>query len=74
MTPPPASMYFLLVSPFVAVFSVTHETFALKGIENVLAVNIRLLVLPMAGSAITMYQLQLYQKCVLKRNGLNLHS
>lgn len=55
MIPPPASMYFLFVSPFVAVFSVTHETFAFKGIENVLAVNIRLLVLPMAGSEMTIY-------------------
>lgn len=68
-------MYFLLVSPFVAVFSVTHETFAFKGIENVLAMNVRLLVLPMAGSEIKTYQLQLYQKtCIKKRNGLNLHS
>lgn len=56
MIPPPSSMYFLLVSPFVAgFFSATHETFAFKGIENILAVNIRLLVLPMAGSEITIY-------------------
>lgn len=64
MIPPPASMYFLLVPPFVAVFSATHKTFDFKGIENVLAVNLRWLVLPMAGSAITIYHLQMYHKNV----------
>lgn len=71
MIPPPASMYFLLVPPFVAVFSATHKTFDFKGIENVLAVNQKSTNGRFCNNNLPLTNVS--QKRLLKRKGLTLH-